>query len=246
MWVATWAAIEFEDVGILFLSTPPVWVATTHDGPHYTDQRSFYPRHPCGWRRREFYRRRRRYLVSIHATRVGGDDTGGRPDHELEVSIHATRVGGDVALEWMKEQIEKFLSTPPVWVATLPYLAQNIRIRFLSTPPVWVATPAWKCRSAAIAFLSTPPVWVATAAARLREVIAGCFYPRHPCGWRRTEAKVVIRVKEFLSTPPVWVATRQIDAVLIAQPVSIHATRVGGDPAVSYLGETMIEFLSTR
>ena len=37
-----------------------------------------------------------RLMVSIHATRVGGDDNCIDQVNAWEVSIHATRVGGDV------------------------------------------------------------------------------------------------------------------------------------------------------
>ena len=83
---------------------------------------------------------------------------------------------------------------------------------------------------ATLEFLSTPPVWVATQPlhhAALHETVSihatrvggdfwfsimsrvpFCFYPRHPCGWRR-------------SAPTRW---------KLLFRVSIHATRVGGDP----------------
>ena len=58
----------------MFLSTPPVWVAT--------GLFAILPIYP---------------FVSIHATRVGGDQGTGEPPGggPAEVSIHATRVGGD-------------------------------------------------------------------------------------------------------------------------------------------------------
>ena len=35
-----------------------------------------------------------------------------------DVSIHATRVGGDQAVHVVQAVLVQFLSTPPVWVAT--------------------------------------------------------------------------------------------------------------------------------
>ena len=147
---------------ILFLSTPPVWVATSWQWTSCRC-RCFYPRHPCGWRRITEAQAekitgflstppvwvatgRRNILhimqrVSIHATRVGGDRCGnyrrrdpGRfyPRHPCGwrraaaapwpslrvVSIHATRVGGDDVGLVLKCAVIRFLSTPPVWVAT--------------------------------------------------------------------------------------------------------------------------------
>ena len=79
-----------------FLSTPPVWVATTGWKTAQFCPHSFYPRHPCGWRRNYAPGGPQRLRVSIHATRVGGDDVG----------------------LVLKCAVIRFLSTPPVWVAT--------------------------------------------------------------------------------------------------------------------------------
>ena len=60
-------------------------------------------------------------VVSIHATRVGGDQPCKRfCDACIKVSIHATRVGGDQLRIAEPYTLKQFLSTPPVWVATLP------------------------------------------------------------------------------------------------------------------------------
>ena len=82
-------------------------------------------------------------LVSIHATRMGGDIIlqvlilfG------VGVSIHATRMGGDgTGVDHLASLVAQFLSTPPVWVATQGFTQQQAPVyMFLSTPPVWVAT----------------------------------------------------------------------------------------------------------
>ena len=46
-----------------------------------------------------------------------------RPGSAAVVSIHATRVGGDAQYAKEDETLKWFLSTPPVWVATLALLA---------------------------------------------------------------------------------------------------------------------------
>ena len=97
VWVATRKAALLA-VKYSFLSTPPVWVATV----------------PV------VFAAVSRPAVSIHATRVGGDASVSEPEPERErVSIHATRVGGDVVVTFFPLVTRKFLSTPPVWVATL-------------------------------------------------------------------------------------------------------------------------------
>ena len=123
-----------------------------------------------------------------------------------------------------------------------------------STPPVWVATTRVKNLAALyVVFLSTPPVWVATArtpasqwtrwsfyprhpcgwrrpgfATQKNRLI--CFYPRHPCGWRHLTQHIKPCYRWFLSTPPVWVATCCHGCKGSCWHVSIHATRMGGDP----------------
>ena len=56
-----------------FQSTPPGWEATAD-------------KTIC-----KLYR-----LISIHASRVGGDDMGMEPEWISVISIHASRVGGDI------------------------------------------------------------------------------------------------------------------------------------------------------
>ena len=57
-------------------------------------------------------------------------------------------------------------------------------------------------------FLSTPPSRVATTIWTMDRSKPLCFYPRHPRGWRRSEADFAEWVKlTFLSTPPSRVAT---------------------------------------
>ena len=72
-----------------------------------------------------------------------------------------------------------------------------------------------------------------------------CFYPRHPCGWRRTESDTEDADVEFLSTPPVWVATFRKHQQRKTIAVSIHATRVGGDSLIVNEARSILEFLST-
>ena len=152
---------------------------------------------------------RRQHSVSIHATLAGGDRTSRRkrnrtkgsfyPRHprgwrrvgqrqtptRRAVSIHATLAGGDPLILW-------YVFAGRVSIhATLAggdRCASNVRIlqqRFLSTPPSRVAT----CQTA----------WPGC--------LPGCFYPRHPRGWRQMP----------------------FGYIGIAWFVSIHATLAGGD-----------------
>ena len=90
----------------IFLSTPPVWVAT-----NYTNR-------VCS-----------HYGISIHATRVGGDTALFVYLWFFNISIHATRVGGDARPEPERRAERIFLSTPPVWVATDRTIDVNINVQ---------------------------------------------------------------------------------------------------------------------
>ena len=58
------------------------------------------------------------------------------------------------------------------------------------------------------------------------------FNPRPPCGGRPAVILLdVVAVLAFQSTPPVWGATPHPQEDLLALVISIHAPRVGGDPA---------------
>ena len=102
--------------------------------------------------------------VSIHATRVGGD--AAPPDslhHRQGVSIHATRVGGDQVQFIFERRLTEFLSTPPVWVAT--------RVNILDSSQAEVSIHATRVGG--------------DTRNRIAVTCPHCFYPRHPCGWRR-------------------------------------------------------------
>ena len=124
-----------------FLSTPPSRVATDCENQNAYAEGSFYPRHPRGWRRWQYSRRRYRFHVSIHATLAGGDAEFRRRivetfmflstppsrvatritkmvDAAINVSIHATLAGGDAKDIGLTCPICAFLSTPPSRVAT--------------------------------------------------------------------------------------------------------------------------------
>ena len=174
----------FVQVCARFLSTPPVWVATRGSCLGLAGGSGFYPRHPCGWRlnhavavasrgvflstppvwvaTRNGYRSIRRQLVSIHATRVGGDFNKLQISSKTVVSIHATRVGGDGTRHAGACAGSCFYPRHPCGWRPVNSLHRLLKNEFLSTPPVWVATD------------NRRPLWWRKAS----------FYPRHPCGWR--------------------------------------------------------------
>src|SRR5258706_148928 len=64
--------------------------------------------------------------VSIHASRVGGDDSDMIFPRNALVSIHASRVGGDILRLKISPTKCQFQSTPPVWEATCTCAPQSI------------------------------------------------------------------------------------------------------------------------
>ena len=57
------------------------------------------------------------------------------------------------------------------------------------------------------------------------------FNPRPPCGGRHRQEDALEFFQAFQSTPPVWGATPDTYDTLKEIAISIHAPRVGGDPA---------------
>ena len=77
---------------------------------------------------------------------------------------------------------------------------------------------------------STPPVWVATMLPSRTLPPYSCFYPRHPCGWRRSWFMRVRRLAVcFYPRHPCGWRLTDLTPVIQSIGVSIHATRVGGD-----------------
>ena len=123
-----------------------------------------------------------------------------------------------------------FLSTPPSRVATktcmLAYQSPTVSIHAtLAGGDSHRTAAAWAKSS----FLSPPPSRVATGRCCRPAFWAGCFYPRHPRGWRRKEVAVTDLDSLFLSTPPSRVATDVKTVTGNPALVSIHATLAGGD-----------------
>ena len=179
-----------KELAMLFLSTPPSRVATGRELTLFVYERSFYPRHPRGWRR-DWSVCRTAYEVSIHATLAGGDcaslswvfffptflstppsrvatqlRTGPGPDSAVRSprdSLHAPLAGGDPSQDIQKNSRYLFLSTPPSRVATprQPDQAQLFQVSIHATLAGGDSSLRSGLSSASM-FLSTPPSRVAT------------------------------------------------------------------------------------
>src|SRR5258706_6105 len=104
------------------------------------------------------------------------------------------------------------------------------RDEFQSTPPVWEAT--WRSISSrVISFVSIHAsrgggdvFFFLFGPCRLR------LNPPLPWGRRPKNSDGTQKTRLFQSTPPVWEATNHIFSLPYFFMVSIHASRVGGDP----------------
>ena len=89
----------------------------------------------------ELFRSGLKSKISIHASRVGGDKKLVSGNQVKAISIHASRVGGDADGEEYSEGTRTFQSTPPGWEATcFGFTPAKHNSKFQSTPPGWEAT----------------------------------------------------------------------------------------------------------
>ena len=174
-------------------------------------QRSFYPRHPRGWRHFDKYKAEVAAKVSIHATLAGGDDgVTGIPTAQLQVSIHATLAGGDIKKDYLKMRNYSFYPRHPRgWRHPNHSTALTPGTVSIHATLAVGDSECSFCLSGINPFLSTPPSRVATSAAPCHPARSARFYPRHPRGWRHWRCRSIsVAPPMFLSTPPSRVATR--------------------------------------
>ena len=170
-------------------------------------------------------------MISIHAPRVGSDQTTSPLIASSRISIHAPRVGSDFKNSGSNPEPGVFQSTLPVWGAT--------RVR-----PLW--------HRAVPISIHAPRVGSDLGSASAPERATN-FNPRSPCGERLArETPDLDFLCEFQSTLPVWGATAGLGCFSrtgidfnprspcgerrgtrcrspAGRPISIHAPRVGSD-----------------
>ena len=188
--------------------------------------------------------------VSIHAPRVGRDDSHGHTDAPRNVSIHAPRVGRDLVDKRHISADQRFNPRAPCGarrfsltlirligcfnprapcgarhLSCMPGITSQL---FQSTRPVRGATSN-SCYVIMLSeFQSTRPVRGATGVYGHRACHRG-FNPRAPCGARPIDCLTVSQVQEFQSTRPVRGATERGSSCIFPTYVSIHAPRAGRD-----------------
>ena len=146
--------------------------------------------------------------VSIHATRVGGDVTYQSMVLPLEGFYPRHPCGWRRVCSDLCTARRSFYPRHPCgWRQQARHVRKG-DIKFLSTPPVWVATRCgnYRRRDPGRFYPRHPCGWRPVVCGRSAGDTQG-FYPRHPCGWRLRSSFTLSTPSAFLSTPPVWVAT---------------------------------------
>ena len=205
--------------------------------------------------------------ISIHTTRVGGDDILKNIYYGEEViSIHTTRVGGDVINVYADRAISDFNPHHPCgwWHYSIyhrdPTLfisihttrvggdwTAKIKARFYCNfnphhPCGWWPTNSLTTRIIFGKFQSTPPVWVVTHLYMTNYTLLRNFNPHHPCGWWPIATKI------WLTSLNISIHTTRVGGdiyfvlLLLYQSISIHTTRVGGDLIVLLIMQTTSYF----
>ena len=100
----------------------------------------FNPRLPRGWRPGRRGHNREEDVISIHATRVGGDEVPEVVKVQRGISIHASRVGGDTILKSPSSNLLNFNPRLPRGWRLRRSAPEFYPVQFQSTPPAWVAT----------------------------------------------------------------------------------------------------------
>ena len=111
------------------------------------------------------------------------------------ISIHSTRVGGDDAQTIVRGALYQFQSTPPVWAETdLSCIAVYFQAGFQSTPPVWAETHlALEEKGSNQYFNPLHPCGRRPSSSSCSVCTTGDFNPLHPCG-RRQQKKPFFRL----------------------------------------------------
>ncbi len=126
--------------------------------------------------------------------------------------------------------IQDFYPRSPCGERQLLSRSSLVSYIFLSTLPVRGATQSNISRAPSYrAFLSTLPVRGATGGSWSRKREPTNFYPRSPCGERRTNNYSSSNYAVFLSTLPVRGATAKTLLLIVIVIISIHAPRAGSD-----------------
>ena len=239
-----------------FQSTPPGWEATLEFIPSIREQRLFQST-PPGWEA-TYSLPSKSTTQAFQSTPPGWEATqminGGF--NPLQISIHASRVGGDKVIPVLMQVLQPFQSTPPGWEATgLQWQETPLQKHFnprlpggrrLKRQAQRFALPRISIHASRVGGDLVTGITLRFSVnfnprlpggrrlqSSFRVLRSFHFNPRLPGGRRHTGSLFSVCDYTFQSTPPGWEATsRPFPRVSAASPISIHASRVGGDENV--------------
>ena len=147
------------------------------------------------------------------------------------ISIHAPRMGSDDSVNLPCAPPKEFQSTLPGWGATLRLsFCSTVFCRFQSTLPGWGATRDETVQSEVVHISIHAPRMGSDTADRAPTHRPGNFNPRSPDGERPGISKYLESfVTPFQSTLPGWGATVLLLFGWRLGRISIHAPRMGSD-----------------
>ena len=193
----------------------------------------FNPRSPCGerpgiylpsWYKLYFNPR------SPCGERLSADDEQ-QTNHGI--SIHAPRVGSDAGAATASKDDQHFNPRSPCGERPASRAAKRDIDTFQSTLPVWGATVCLSCQRRGHGISIHAPRVGSDRASHCAVIKEIYFNPRSPCGERPGQQRAKNPNTKFQSTLPVWGATRRTETQTGTGNISIHAPRVGSDPARS-------------
>ena len=184
----------------------------------------FYPRSPCGERRRRSVKLFRQNYISIHAL-LAESDTSNQPEQQEQREFLSTLSlrRATIKISFLSRLLKNFYPRSPCGERRYRFRGHAGRNGFLSTLSLRRATDAGQGTSEAAKFLSTLSLRRATIRPRRNATCGKHFYPRSPCG-------------ERLLTDDVSTGGKII---------SIHALLAESDTWARGSRATYVEFLST-
>ena len=199
----------------------------------------FNPRTPCGVRHVVDKFIKSLVWMSIHAPRVGCDQSRFPLWEPPDISIHAPRVGCDEMAQVSSIPPGNFNPRTPCGVRLEPPLFFGGWIGFQSTHPVWGATIAFLHSSDSF-WDFNPRTPCGVRRARYPRFPQGKdFNPRTPCGVRPAGHLDGPAAIDFNPRTPCGVRQRFREVPCIREKISIHAPRVGCDPRLIALNELL-------
>ena len=212
---------------LLFQSTRPVWGATSPQ-PGYARRTSYFnPRAPCGARRLAVYEAMAAQEISIHALRVGRDETSYASRCSTSNFNPRAPCGARRANPSRPHAARHFNPRAPCGARLAEAEVYAWAEKFQSTRPVWGATNTDYSILDTAEFQSTRPVWGATMTAVYCLSFSLHFNPRAPCGARLRACTPNKVLTDFNPRAPHGGATRAFHPCPFLIVISIHAPRMG-------------------